>query len=151
MIWVYLLRRGLSVVPCGRFPIFLAIFCRGRAGPGGGLWCWIVGLGCKLVRGLVELDACKCGQARWRWLIGVVRGIAWLDDHYVSEIFRDWSINWSNWSCRFEGLNVSLAHLQNFPGARVALAPIWTSVSALYFQGLSIFLEVLKVPRSFGI
>lgn len=44
---------------------------------------------CRLVRGLVGLGACECGQARRRWLIGVVRGIAWLVGHYVSKICLD--------------------------------------------------------------
>lgn len=90
-IWVSLLRRLLGAARRGRFPILRAIFCRVLAGPVGGLRCWIVGLGCRLVRGLVGLDARECGQARWRWLIGVGRGIAWLADHYVADMFGDWS------------------------------------------------------------
>lgn len=92
-IWVYVFRRVLSAARRGRFPILRAIFCPGQGGLVGGVRCWIVGLGCRLVRGLVGLDACEYGQARRRWLIGVGRGIAWLANHYVSGIFRDWS-NW---------------------------------------------------------
>lgn len=95
-IWVSLLHWVLGAALRDRFPILPAIFCRVLAGPVGGLRCWIVGLGYRLVRGLARLDAHECGQARWRWLIGVGRGIAWLADHYVADIFGDRSINWSN-------------------------------------------------------
>lgn len=88
-IWVSLLRWVLGVAPRGRFPILRAIFCRVLAGQVGGLKCWIVGLGCRLVRGLGGLGARECDPARWRWLIGVGRGIAWLADHYVAGMFGD--------------------------------------------------------------
>lgn len=84
---VSLLCWELGAASHGCFPILRAIFCRVLAGPVGELMCWIVGLGCRLVRGLGGLDARECDQAQWRWLIGVGRGIAWLADHYVAYMF----------------------------------------------------------------
>lgn len=123
-IWVSLLRRLLGAVPRGRFPILRAIFCQVLAGLVGGLRCWIVGLGCRLVRGLGGLDARECGQARWRWLIEVGRGIAWLADHYVADMFRDWSINWSNWPClRFEGVTCFTCASSKLPRSPGSFSP----------------------------